>query len=53
MFNLFSEVSSVVLLLPVIWLILVNKDYQNISQPSFVGPFDVVGPMHLPTMSMP
>jgi len=25
-------------------------DVQNILQPSFVGPFDVVGPSHLPTM---
>jgi len=26
---------------------------QNILQPSFVGPFDVVGPRNLPTMPMP
>jgi len=26
---------------------------QNILQSSFVGPFDVVGPRHLPTVPMP
>jgi len=26
---------------------------QNILQPSFVGPFDFVGPTHLPTMPKP
>jgi len=26
---------------------------QNIMQPSFVGPFNVVGPRHLPTMPIP
>jgi len=31
------------------WLMYV----QNITQPSFVGPFDVVGPRHLLTMPMP
>jgi len=27
--------------------------FKNIMQPSFLGPFDVVGPRHLPTMPIP
>ena len=30
-----------------------QKCVQNILQPSFVAPFDVVDPRHLPTMPMP
>jgi len=26
---------------------------RNILQPSFLGPFDVVGPRHLPTVPVP
>jgi len=34
-------------------LVSLRVETQDIMQPSFLGPFDVVGPRHLPTMHMP